>query len=93
MNQRLKMAKESFTEEIVAPEGVTVTLDKNVFTVKGEKGEVSRKLFYPKIQNKVEDNKVTLHVPVWTQSEKKILFTYKAHLKNMFKGVSEGVKK
>ena len=77
--------------EIEILEGVNVTLDKGTFTVKGEKGEVTRKLWHPMINSKVEGNKILLSANKATQREKKLMFTYRSHLKNMMNGVKEGV--
>jgi len=83
--------KQDYKEEIQIPEGVEVTLEKGIFTVKGEKGEVARTLFHPKINSKIEGSKVIFTVLKGTQKEKKLLFTYMAHLRNLIKGVTQGV--
>lgn len=87
----MKMAKEDYKLEFAVPEGVDVEVDAGVFVVKGEKGEVTRNLFHPRIQARVEDGKVVLEAKKSTSREKKILHAYRTHVKNMFKGVSEGI--
>jgi large subunit ribosomal protein L6 len=76
---------------VTAPEGVSVALDKGVFTVRGPKGEVSKRLHNPSIKAVVKGNEVTFSAgKKATLREKKLINTYKAHLRNMSKGVQEG---
>ena len=72
-------------------EGVNITLDNGIFTIKGEKGEVTKKLWHPLLSSKVEANKIILSATKATQREKKLMFTYRAHLNNMMNGVKDGV--
>ncbi len=81
--------KEDLKEELDIPEKVEVSIDKDIFTMKGEKGECKRKLSNPRITITQKDNKITLTSKKATKREKKMLYTFIAHLKNMMKGVKE----
>ena len=77
---------------IVLPAGVEVTNNDNVVTVKGPKGELTRK-FSKDIEIRVEGTEVTLHRPNDSKEMKTIHGTTRALLNNMVTGVSEGFKK
>lgn len=77
---------------IVLPAGVEVTNNGNVLTVKGPKGELTRK-FSKDIEIRVEGTEVTLHRPNDSKEMKTIHGTTRALLNNMVIGVSEGFKK
>lgn len=77
---------------IVLPAGVEVTNNDNVVTVKGPKGELTRK-FSKDIEIRVEATEVTLHRPNDSKEMKTIHGTTRALLNNMVIGVSEGFKK
>ena len=76
------------TKEIEIPENVEVMVDE-IITVKGEKGENSKRLFYPTVKISKKDNKIVIEPKKFTKREKKIINTYVAHLKNLIKGVQE----
>ena len=77
---------------IVLPAGVELTNNDNVVTVKGPKGELTRK-FSKDIEIRVEGTEVTLHRPNDSKEMKTIHGTTRALLNNMVVGVSEGFKK
>ncbi|MFS8952253.1 50S ribosomal protein L6 [Streptococcus oralis subsp. tigurinus] len=77
---------------IVLPASVEVTNNDNVVTVKGPKGELTRK-FSKDIEIRVEGTEVTLHRPNDSKEMKTIHGTTRALLNNMVIGVSEGFKK
>ena len=77
---------------IVLPAGVEVTNNDNVVTVKGPKGELTRK-FSKDIEIRLEGTEVTLHRPNDSKEMKTIHGTTRALLNNMVIGVSEGFKK
>lgn len=82
--------KESIEEKLEIPEGIEVKLDNGIFEVTGEKGTIKKKLLNPKIKTEIKDKTILFNVKKATQREKKQVNTYKAHLRNMFKGVKEG---
>ena len=78
------------------PAGVTVTLQDNVVTVKGPKGELSQAVD-PSIVVKVEDGKIEFTIDEQNETETKQKQAYhglyRALVNNMVVGVSEGYKK
>jgi len=76
------------TKEIEIPEKVEVVIDETI-TIKGEKGENSKRLFYPTVKISKKDNKIIIEPIKFTKREKKIINTYISHLNNMIKGVQE----
>ena len=76
-------------EEIPIPEDVNVTIDGEV-TVKGPKGELSRKFNHSEISMAVEEGKVVLEVKFPKKKDKAMIGTVKAHINNMIRGVTEG---
>ena len=75
---------------IEVPADVTVTIgDNNVVTVKGPKGELTRK-FNKDITIVLEDNVVTLSRPSETKDHRTIHGTTRALLANMILGTSKG---
>lgn len=85
------MEKKKMEETLEIPEGVTVSVDKGIFTVNGPKGEVRRDLAHLCIAAKVESNTIVLStVAKATKREKTKLGTIKSHVKNMMKGVTNG---
>jgi large subunit ribosomal protein L6 len=79
-------------EEIEIPEGVEVTVEGNTVKVKGPKGELERELKYPGVQIFTEDGKVVVYKEFPRRKDVAIVRTFKAHINNMIKGVTEGFK-
>ena len=77
---------------IVIPSGVTVTLNDNVVTVKGPKGELSQAV-KPEISVEVKDNEIILMRSNEEKQVKAYHGLYRALIHNMVVGVSEGYKK
>lgn len=77
-------------EQIKIPDGVTVTLEKDILTVKGDKGDLKRIFSHPKINVKVNGNLVEIHSQNVRRKEKALIGTFVANIKNMMKGVTEG---
>ena len=84
------MKVEKLEEKVDIPEGVEVNIDKDTLNVKGAKGELSRKLANPRVNISKAGNEVVLSSENATKREKKIVLTFKAHVKNMLKGATEG---
>lgn len=84
------MKIKNYTEEIEMPDGITISQDGKEISLKGPKGEATRTLYSPAIGMKVEGNKVILSVETMTKREKALVGTYRAHIKNLIKGVTEG---
>ena len=77
-------------EEVEIPEGVEVTVEGNTVKVKGPKGELERELKYPGVQIFTEDGKVVVFKEFPRKRDIAIARTFKAHIANMIKGVTEG---
>lgn len=76
---------------IVIPEGVTVTIEDNVVTVKGKLGELTETI--SEISIKIEDNEILLERPSDKKDHVAKHGLYRALVNNMVVGVSEGFTK
>jgi len=83
------MAKE-IAKKIEVPKEVSVSVSRDVFTVKGPKGSIERKLWYPGIQIDLHENWVLVDSASSRKEQKAMVGTFASHIKNMFKGVTEG---
>jgi len=81
--------KTDIKEKIEIPKDVEVKIAGSLISVKGPKGEVSRRLLNPKVNISVKENQILMSSKNATKREKKIIGTFKAHIKNMLKGVVE----
>ena len=83
--------KASIKEEIKIPDGVQITLEGKIVHVKGQKGSISKILFHPKINLTVNGNVVQISCSQSPRrKEKALIGTFKAHIRNMIKGVTQG---
>ncbi|MBN2042959.1 MAG: 50S ribosomal protein L6 [Candidatus Aenigmarchaeota archaeon] len=76
------------TYEIDVPEGIEIREEKRSIIVKGKKGELSKEFKNPFIKVKVDGKKIVLSSETERKKVKAIMGTWRAILKNMFKGVS-----
>jgi large subunit ribosomal protein L6 len=81
--------KQTITEEIIIPEGVSVTYTNGDLTVKA-KNSVTRRIYRPEISVSVSGNKILLTAELATQREKRHIYTMRAHIRNMLVGAQEG---
>jgi len=81
--------KLDITQEINIPEGIEISKEAYLIKVKGPKGEVSKKLAGPKIEIITDKNSVKIISKKASKREKKLIYTFKAHINNMIKGVTE----
>ena len=86
----VKKVWRTYEQIVELPEGVTATSAKDTLTVKGPKGEISKMMRFPRVYIKVDGNKIVIGTTKFTQSEKKIIHTYRAHANNLIKCVTEG---
>lgn len=77
-------------EEIIVPENVEVRRDGGIIFVKGELGEISKKLSHPKVKIEIKDNVVKVISDLETRKSKRLINTFVSHIKNLLKGVQEG---
>jgi len=74
------------------PNGVTVTVNGLAITVKGPKGELSRKL-HPDMEVKVENGTVTVNRPSDEDRHRALHGLTRSLIANMVEGVTQGYKK
>ena len=77
---------------VPVPNGVTVTVNGSAITVKGPKGELSRKL-HPDMQVKVENGNVTVDRPSDEDRHRALHGLTRSLIANMVEGVTQGYKK
>jgi large subunit ribosomal protein L6 len=77
---------------VPVPNGVTVTLNGNTISVKGPKGELSRKL-HPDMQVAVENGNVNVTRPSDEQNHRALHGLTRSLIANMVEGVTNGYRK
>ncbi len=77
---------------ISIPAGVTVTVDNNLVTVKGPKGELTQQVD-PKVEVKIEENEIVVNRKGDDKQSRAYHGLYRSLIANMIIGVSEGYKK
>ncbi len=78
-------------EEVKVPSGVTVTKTGTILEVKGPKGTLSKDFPNPLMQVTITSDFIEIVcTSVAHKAEKALIGTYKAHLRNMIKGVTTG---
>ena len=81
------MKVEKLEETIEIPEKIEVSVNGSEVSVKGTKGQVVRDFKSPKIKIEKENNVIKIFATKATKREKKLILSFIAHIKNMFKGV------
>lgn len=87
--KKSKKKLKELKEEIVVPEEITMTLEKNILIMRKQDKEIERKL-NSLINVDLEGNKILLSSKRISKREKKMFGTLKAHINNMIKGLIEG---
>jgi large subunit ribosomal protein L6 len=84
--------KTELSDQLPLPDGVTATFDERtrLLRVHGPKGELTRTLYAPGVEITVAAQELLFTAKRATLREKKLLYTARAHTKNMLRGVSEG---
>lgn len=98
LKYKIKMAKnelktkewKSLLVEVPLENGVTGKVEDSILTITGPKGEVSKHLRYPRVSIEVIDNVVKIGTTKYSRNQKKIIFTFQAHVNNMIRGVTQG---
>ena len=79
-------------QKIEILDGIEIRLEGNLVKVKGPKGELQRNYASNTIKISKEEGVVMLKAKNATKREKTMMNTFKAHIKNMLRGVVEGHK-
>lgn len=77
---------------IAVPQGVSVTMNDNIVTVKGPKGELTQYVD-PRISVSIENNEIILGRSSDERQDRAMHGLYRSLLNNMVVGVSDGFKK
>jgi len=83
------MVKE-IARQIEIPEGVEVSIEGSQVTVKGPKGNLSRRLSYPEIEITKEDSYLVVNSRLDRKQQRAMVGTLAAHVSNMIAGVTKG---
>lgn len=83
--------RKKIEEKIEIPEGIKVEVDNNNVTASNGKGTLKANK-HNFINISVKDNQIILTAANLTKRGKKIVGTYKAHIKNMINGLKESFK-
>ena len=83
------MVKE-IARKIQIPEGVSVSLTQDVLTVRGPKGTVERKFWYPGIKVAVEEEEIVVDASSSRKEQKAMVGTFASHIRNLVTGVTDG---
>lgn len=72
------------------PPSVQVRVDGDRVEVRGEKGTLSRSFRFPDVRIHQENGRIVIEADSMRRRTKAAVGTIKAHLRNMFRGVTEG---
>ena len=78
--------------EIKIDEKINLQLNGSMLTLKGPKGEVKRDFPDKRVDISYKEGAITLKAPKLSKTNKKIVKSYAAHIKNMANGVLDGYK-
>lgn len=83
------MVKE-VARQIEIPEGVEVKVADSTVTVKGPKGQLSRRLWYPGIEISKAESNLVVNSKINRKRQRAMVGTLAAHISNMIAGVTNG---
>lgn len=83
------MKKGAIEAIIEIPGGIEAKLDGGILTLKSAKNEASKKLTSEKIKLVLDGNKLKLTAKKSSKKEKKLIGSFRAHIKNLIEGVKE----
>jgi large subunit ribosomal protein L6 len=82
--------RRDITERMGIPDKVTAAAAADgSLTIKGPKGEIVRRLASPGLTLAVEGKEIVLQARKASRKEKRMLYTFRAHILNILKGVQE----
>lgn len=76
--------------QVEIPEGVDASVTDSVVTVKGPKGQISKKIWYPGIEVRKEDSHLIVNSSIGNKRQSAMVGTLAAHIDNMIQGVTQG---
>ena len=77
-------------EEIKIPEQIKLEMKNKVVTVTGPKGSIKKEFKHPQVNLEKKDKTIIITSKLPKRKEKAVVGTWRAHLNNMFKGVTTG---
>lgn len=77
---------------IELPEKMEARKEGEFLVIKGPKGENKRNIANPILNFEFKNKEILISTRRINKNDKKLAYTYRAHIKNMIKGVSEGYK-
>ena len=84
------MKIKDYEESADIPDNVNVKVEKGIVTVSSSGKDVSRDFSHKQVRISVKENKVVVSFKKGTRREKMMARTFLAHIKNMFKGATQG---
>lgn len=75
---------------VKVPQGISASINDYVLTIKGPKGSTSKVLKSPLGSVDVKGDEVIIESPIESRRGKTIVNTFKSHIKNLIKGVTNG---
>jgi large subunit ribosomal protein L6 len=81
---------DKINEVIEMPEKVTAIVAGDILTIKGPNGEVNAKLSSETVHVLAETSKIIFTAGRNTKKERQFIGTFKAHIRNMITGVTDG---
>jgi len=82
--------KKGINEEIELLPKLTAKMEAGNLIISGPKGDAKKYFLNPLIQIDIKEKKIFLTSKRFTKREKKLLGTFRAHIKNLMKGATEG---
>ena len=77
-------------EAIEIPSSVEVALEGKMLIVKGKSGTIKKSLAGQRIQIRKEGNKIIMVTPSDVRKNKRVFYTIRSHISNMFNGARQG---
>jgi large subunit ribosomal protein L6 len=77
-------------EVVIVPEDVEVILEREVITVRGSRGTVSKRVSYPGVKVQQSEEGVIISSSNPRKRQRAMVGTFASHVRNMVKGVIQG---
>lgn len=81
--------KKQITEKLEIPEKVECSYNGEILICKKDSIELKRKIKIPRVNILIKNNEILFECQKANKNEKKIIYSYKAHIKNMFRGLNK----